>query len=284
MLRRVKPILWLIALLIGLSLVLTAIGVAEPYASPSALPVSPTGGVLAGFAVVIGAVVLTSAIDVVVWRRMGATAGLPAQGLVTPHRNPPAANRQFFASPPLAGTVRGREVRARTFSRGGGQHGSPTTHTVVQTDVDGPAELRGMIAPVDNQAIHHLPDVRTEAEHWRTIDGDVAVWGSITADQARAILSPRVRDSISALGTGITIGDVGQEIVDQFAEAIPDEEDTASATAARGFLSMGGSTDDGAAQQVSHPERRLERSAERLELRARTVAEIAEAVEALESQ
>jgi hypothetical protein len=193
---------------------------------------------------------------------------------------PPEGSGSLLAYPHLTGTVRGRQVRARTYQTGGGSNNSTRTYTVVETDLQTPVEWTAMIAPASDAEMSHLPSVETEPTDWTTIDGDFAVWGSVSDEQARELLTPEVRDSLATLGGGVVVGDVGQEVLNQFASAIPDDEEGMGAAAASGFLNMVGAGEEtGPSRRVKHQERGVLLNPTELQRRAEAVATVAGAIE-----
>ena len=269
MARVTHAVLWAVVLSVAGGLLVSAIGVAEPYVSPSDLPLTPPQAVGASFGILILGVILSKALDALAWRRTGKRAGLTPDGGLNP-----------VGKPALTGTVHGRDVRARTDTRGGGNNSPSRTYTVVETTLQTPVEWTAMVAPADSAEIHHLPSVDTDTEHWTTIDDQFAVWGDISEEQMRGVLSGRVREMLRTLGSGVMVGDVGEEVLNQFAASIPDDADGVSATAASGLLgAVGADGESEHSRQVTHKDRGALYDADELERRAEAVAAVAEAVE-----
>lgn len=280
MVRVSKVVLWLVVLPLGAGLFVTSIGIAEPYASPSDLPGTEFQGVIAGFGVVVVGLILSGLLDVLAWRRVGARAGLSPEGFVQLYSNPPGGNWTFFAKPDLTGTVRGRRVRARTYTTGGGRHSSSTTYTVVETDLETPVEWTAMIAPAGATEMDQMAGMETGGEDWTTIDGEFGVWGTLSDAEAQDVLTGNVRTALTTLDDGVVVGDVGRTVLNQMAAAVPEGSDSTSATIVSGALNAVGA--DGEAEpsrQVNHRERSLLLDPDELQRRARAVAAVADAVE-----
>jgi hypothetical protein len=279
MVRTAKVVVWLVALPVAAGLVATAAGAAEPYLYPSDLPVAPFQGVIAGFGVLVVGIVVSGILDRRAWKQMGATVGLSTSG-ESLDSDPPERGGGLFGYPHLTGTIRGRQVRARTYQTGGGSDDSSRTYTVIETALQHPVEWTAVIAPASDAEMHHLPSVETEAEHWTTIDSEFAIWGDISEEQARELLTPEIRDSLATLDGGVIVGDAKQEILNQFANAIPEDTEGMGATAASGFLNMVGAGEEtGPSRLVKHQERGLLVDSAALQRRAEAIVAVAGAIE-----
>lgn len=240
-------------------------GVAEPYVSQSQLPGSP-GHAFAGIVVmVLVAAVFAGYLDKRAWTAMGRRAGLETEG------------GGLTGIPDLAGTVRGRPVRAHTYevSRGGGGEGSrsSTTYTVVEADVGEDIEFGAVVETADGG---EAPPT-TESTQMVTVDG-YKIWGDVSEDLAREILGDRVREALSTvdLSTAIRVGDPTRTMMD----TIPDDADSMMARAASSMFSQAGAqrqqgTDTAT---VSCRTQGLLVDADELDRRLDAVATVAEAV------
>lgn len=76
-----------------------------------------------------------------------------------------------------------------------------------------------MFAPAAHAEMDHLRYLETDADDWTTI-GEIAVWGPLTEEQAREVLTGSVRNALRPLESGVIVGDVGQEVERQMATAI----------------------------------------------------------------
>lgn len=189
-------------------------GNAEPYVSASRVPVS---GPIEFFGLVValiipGALVL-ALLEKRSWKRAGRNADLAPTGMT------------LVGKPTLEGTVDGRTVRARTVKRkvggGGGESGgsNKTTFTVVEADLDGPADDGLVLAgATDSATPAGITDVDLDAN--ATEVRNVVAIGDDSL--ARAVLTPRVSDALasSAYIDSVYAGDAESVLMD----ALPDAD------------------------------------------------------------
>lgn len=280
MYRKTNVILWVVMLATAGGLVVVSLGVAEPYLSPSVLPVGPSGGVVAAFVVVVSGIAASTVLGALAWRQLGKEIGLAPDGVVRLYDNPPEGKRTLFAKPDLTGTIGGRQVRVRTYRTNDTATDSTITCTVVETDLASPVEWTAMLAPASGAEIHHEPAVRTEPEHWTDIDGEFAVWGSVTEATARDVLSESVRSAVNSLDSGVAVGNVMQEVGRQMAaevQAASDGEPTGT------FLDVeAGDEEPEPSVTISHTDRRPVLDPAELIKRVKAVTAVADAVEGTE--
>lgn len=278
MARTAKILLWLVALPIAAVFFVTPLGIAEPYLSPSDIPLEPFQSILTAFGFLIAAIVLSSVLNILAWRKTGNAAGLRPDGTIALFSKPPGGSRKLVGSPDLVGTVLGRAVRARTYKTGGGRHSSSTRYTVVETELETPVDWRAMMAPAVEEEMESMGDVG--ASQWTVIDDEVAIWGDLSEAEAREVLSSRARNALKGVEGGVTVGDVKQLALTQMAGAIPDGADSASANMAKGVLNMAGAGDAGGpSRRVVHREEGLLLDHEHLQRRAEAVSIVAESIE-----
>lgn len=209
------------ALLVGAAFVLLYSGQAEPLVSPRDLP-RPLwlSGAVAGGAILAGWGFLLHRQEQS-WRAMGLSAGLTpdesSTGLLEP-----------FAKPDLAGVVDGRPVRVRAESRtvykGSSQSSSTVTSTVVEAELEGPAD-EGVV--IGRTGPGKSPDRTKFGRLWLpnapVDDRFVAVGGS--ADLAESVLTPRAREALlatDAFGT-LLVGNALESAKDHV-DAMAEEE------------------------------------------------------------
>lgn len=249
---------WLVVV-IG-PLFVTYTGVAEPYLSRSMLPLSPVYWLAGGAVILAVGWLAISSLETMSWRSAGRAAGLTPQGW-----------GGVFGKPDLVGKIRGRQVRARTIQRreGGGRGNSKNTYTVVEAELDGPAES-GLVVTAGEEVAEssmqgHLQDQSVDIHR----KGEFGVLGG-SEDVADALLSRRSRDAIRDLDASEAVyvgnaveawpslggGMVGSMFQNAMAEALPSDESTV-ATDKKGLVLDG----------------------DELQRRAETVAAVADAYE-----
>jgi hypothetical protein len=207
--------------------------------------------VAAGVAYAVAAALATRS-----WKRAGSEAGLSADGL----------GLGIIGDPTLSGTRRGRTVRARTTKRTTGasaaDRSQEETFTIVEADLDRPAEAGAVVGPRD------LDFTDEDRAYRHETDGMAAVSDASAAPEA--LLSGEAAAALS----GIDLDD--QVYAGDAAGLVPDSGGGTLATMARG-LAKGQIPGDGGT--VSHEAKGLERDGESLDRRIEAVVAAAEAFE-----
>ncbi len=278
MIRRAKLGLLLVVVLLASPVVAAYTGLGEPFVTPSMIP----GTAIEGAVAVAGLAVVGLAVSVVMdrrsWTRAGRGAGLEPQGarLVG---NPPGGDRELLPAPVLAGSVRGRGVRARTYtvSTGSGDTGSSTTYTAVETELSTPVEWTGLFAAGTDAPFEDLAQLGSLES--TTVDGGYAVAGEVTEDVARAVLDDqRVREALDAAEGPVAVGDVTGAIVAAMSDSL-DGSGGMAGSLAQGMLSLADDGDAGPSEWVRFRSEGLLLDEAVLERRIEAVAAVAESVE-----
>lgn len=193
-------------------------GQAEPFLSPSQLPAASPLVVFAGAAAVglLGVGVVTVQ-ETRSFRAAGRRAGLTQDG-----------RGGLLGKPAFSGSVGGRTVRARTVKRksGSSSRGSTNTatFTVVEADLDRPAEAGLLVCPADGGRMRgRLASIDIDPAHADVADDRLAAVGGTEA-VARAVVSGRARSALLELD-GFDIVFVGNAS-DALEEALPDVSDS----------------------------------------------------------
>jgi hypothetical protein len=269
MVRIAKVAIGLVVAVLSGGIVLAYLGKVEPFVSPSQLPGNPVYGFAAILVLFVAGGVLSDQLDRRAWLRMGRKVGLSAEGGLLP-----------TGQPDLTGVVRGRPMRVRTVSGGGsGPNSSSTTYTVVETDLERPVEWSGMFGAGEEGMGSRAPD--TGAVESTTIDGEFWMWGDVSEDVARAVLSGRVRDALGQLdSSSVSVGDVQSNLLAAVRDSIPEDSGSMTGSIASGMLDVAGvDGESGPATVVMHRTEGFLLNADTLERRAEAVAAVADEVE-----
>lgn len=181
-------------------------GQAAPTVTPAQLPGEPFHGLVAGVALAAVGVLLVSVRETGAWKAAGRRAGLSPDG------------GGLFGRPDLAGTVDGRTVRVRTVKRrtGSSNEGgsSKTTYTVVEAELDRPAEEGLIVTPASGgQTVSTSASYRIDADRADVADEELAAVGG-PEDVARAVVSGRAREPLVAVDDLVYVGDAAGALKD----------------------------------------------------------------------
>lgn len=249
------------------ALVLVLSGNAEPYVSPSDVPI--TGplemfGVAAGLFVAGGLVI--GQLEKGSWKRAGKRANLPPAGW------------ELVGKPALEGTVNGRTVRARTVKRRTGSSGeggsNKTTYTVVEAELSTTAAEGLVLTPGDGTVLSD-GSVNVDVGPELTTIGAFGVVGSDAL--AREVLTTRVRDALQAPETMEAV--YAGEATALLLEAIPDAEGTISGLVTGTMASAIEDRVPGDAGTVRTERKGVVLNASELDAQATAVAAVAESFE-----
>ncbi len=183
--------------------------------------------------------------------------------------------------PDMTGTVRGRTVRVRTVKRklsstGGSQGSSKEFYTVVEADLDRPAEAGVIVTPASGARTSSTrTTVEVTPEEADVVDQDLAAVGTSEA-VTRAVLSGRSREALLALD------DLDLVYVGNAAAALGEEPADTSDSMLGSMVGKGNAVIDripGDADRVSVETYGLVLDADRLRRQAEAVAAVAEAFE-----
>lgn len=156
----------------------------DPTLAPSTVPgPGPVGVFVAALVLILFGTTVVGRLRVREWRSAGRRVGLePTDG-------------GLLGTPDLAGTVDGRRVRARTIERrtsSSGSESGTTTYTVVETDLQAPAD-QGLVVATPDAGADVVIGERPDPE---TVDDHEVVAGS--PELARAVLTDRVQSALAA--------------------------------------------------------------------------------------
>jgi hypothetical protein len=256
---------WWIA--VAVPVILVGSGNAEPYASPSLIPYGPPGAFGSIFVLGLAGTFVVSRLRIRSWKRMGRRAGLtPAGG-------------GLLGKPDLTGTVDGRSVTASTYSvkeSSGGEGGSSSvTYTLVETDLRDPT-TDGYV--VGTGSVAAFDDDIPEQTRTQSVDGEHHVIGDVSAEDAGAVVSHRVREAFEGADgvDAVVVGDPTQAIMG----ALPDELDGfVGSMMASGIESALADKESFAAGTAAHDAKGLLLDPAELEARATAVAAVVDAHE-----
>lgn len=276
MVRKSKLVIGLAVVALSAAVFLAYTGNAEPVVSPAQLPGGPEHAVVAVVVVVLAGSLLSGYLGAQEWERMGREAGLSAEEALLP-----------ISKPDLTGTVGGRPVRVRTYSEGGGKNSSSKTYTVVEAELDSPVDWAASLSLASEDGgpdfdIDIEPDEglsQLDSMDTINVDDEFMVWGEVTEDRAREILSGDVRNAITTLGSDVWIGDVEESMRAAMFDAVTDASGGMSQTIAKGMLSAAGGSEESPTTDVKHRDRGLLVDGDELERRIDAVTAVAEAVE-----
>lgn len=263
--RRSKLLIGLVVVFAGGGTLLAYSGTAEPYVTTGQLP-GTMGHAIAGVvSLALGGVLLSSSLDTRAWKRMGRSAGLSPEGGLNP-----------LGTPDLTGSASGRQVRVRTYTTGGGQNRSSTTHTVVETDLETPVEWGATFLPDPDDADSTIPGI--ESAQWTLHDG-IAVIGDVPEGTAGTVLSGRVRSLLRDRGASVSVGDREQHVRDAMLDTLPEDGGGMAGSLAKGMLDVGRDGDDGLNRSVSVGDKGLLTDGDELDRRVELVTAVADAVD-----
>lgn len=278
MIRRSKLALLIVILLFASPVLLAYTGLGAPFVTPSMVPGSAIQGAVAVAGLVVVGLAVSVVMDRMAWTRTGRQVGLESEGarLVG---NPPGGDRELLPAPVLSGSVRDRDVRARTYtvSTGSGDSGSSTTYSVVETELSTPVEWTGLFAAGAGAQFDDLAQLGSMES--KTVDGGYSVAGEAPADVAEAVLGDqRVRDALDAAEGPVAVGDVTSAVVGAMSDSLEGSSGMGGSLA-QGMLSLAEDGDSGPSQWVRFRSEGLLLDADTMEQRGEAVAAVAEAVE-----
>lgn len=274
MVRRSKLLIASVVVLASAAIGLAYTGTLASFVAPEQLPGSPVVGMGAILALVVLGLLSSVYLDRKAWREMGEQAGLTVGGGSRFADGPPQESDRAT----LEGIVDGRPVRARTYSTGGGQTGSSRTYTVVEAELGSPVEWHASFGTPNPDRAPKDPGI--DAAKTRTVDG-VGVRGEVSDEIARAVLTPAVRDALSAVEGEVAVGDVKENFVGDVLDELDDADGGLAGTFAEGVLRSTTEVEEGPSRVVGHRDRGLLTDGTELQRRIDAVTAVADAVDRL---
>lgn len=279
------------AFIVAITVIVVAIGFAEPYVSHAVIPVPLPFAFVGGFVLVIAAALLGSVLNARAWRQVGQELGVTAEGGIN-----------IFAKRDLTGEVEGWPVRVHTYSRGSGGSGGSSTraYTLVEAELDTPVEWSAIVGPSDEDATDlsraggALPGIGPAEESLADIPamGDtrtvtardgLAVWGDLSAERAAALLTPRIERAVAAIQGGVSIGDAAGTLIDAMSYMVDGTAGIGSSLAEGQLEAATESGGDHPEMTVTHEAQGLVLDETTLERRIEAVVAVAEAAEQAET-
>ena len=237
----------------------TIAGVGGPPTGPQSAAVL-FGGL---FGVIAAGALVVSTAERRAWERAGRRAGLESEGGVLP-----------FLKPDLVGHVRGREVRARTKTRGssGGESNSTRSYTIVETQLRGTPAV-GLVGLRQRASVFGGTASGLEGlSAPRVTVGEFTVLGPAEGF-IQAVFSPRVQSALDDTEVSrVYVGDAAGTLTD----ATDLSDSVLGGLAAKGIAAGV----PGDATTVSVVRRGVALESDDLERQVQAVVELAEAFEA----
>lgn len=200
-------------------------GKAEPYIPPPP-PFWSYAGIGLIITVLVGGILMKALVKAWHWEAVGRQAGLTPSQTGLPRATLSHDDDALIGKPILSGTVRGRPVRARVYTRtsGGGETGGSrsTTHTAVAADLDQSQEDGVLIRSADSSLLESMK----EKGFSPTVQDDQFAALADEEAHAKVLTSGRVREALRSmdefgqLGVGDAKGLV-EEAMPEIGETIP---------------------------------------------------------------
>lgn len=278
------------ALLTTGSIIVVLLGFASPFIPPSVIPVDPPMAIIGAMLLPVIAGILGSLITAGRWHRTARSLGFE-----------PNFGRKGILKPELTGEVDGRPVRVYSYnSGGGGEDGSGRTYTHIEAELDRPLEWSAIVGKSDENLTDMarsggaLPDIAPDQESLaavpemgvnRTVDGEdgIVVWGTLPPERADELLTPRLKEVITAATPGVAIGDAAGMLVDALAVKLEDAEGHGAALASKVLDAAAGDRSQTPKRTVAHDQRGLVLDATSLRSHVELVVAAAEAAERAEA-
>lgn len=286
---RITSVLVGVALLLTASIIAVLLGFASPLITPSMIPVDPSIAIIGAMLLPVIAGFLGSLITAGRWYRTGQSIGFK-----------PNFGHKGILKPELIGEVDGRRVRIYSYNSGGGpESSSGQTYTHIEAELNRPLEWSAIVGKSEEDMTDlarsggALPDIAPDDESLASVtemgaaqtaaDGDeITVWGTLSTERADELLTPRLREAITATTPGVAIGDAAGMVIDALTATLDDADGYGAALAGKVLDAAEGDRTQAPRETVAHDQRGLVLDATVLESHVELVVAAAEAAERAE--
>jgi hypothetical protein len=274
-----------VATLLTFAIIAILLGFASPLITPSMIPVDPPIAIIGAMLLPVFAGFLGSVITIGQWYRTGQRIGFK-----------PNFGQKGIFKPELTGEIKDRLVRIYHYNSGGGESSSGQTYTHVEAELDRPLEWSAIVGKSEEDLTDlarsggALPDIAPDDESLTSApemgatrvassEDGIVVWGTLSSERAEELLTPRLREAITATTPGVAIGDASGMVIDALRETLDDADGPGTALAGKMLDAATGDRSQAAKETVAHDKEGLVLDATSLEAQVELVVAAAKAAE-----